>query len=209
MPERPFNPEAVRTDFGNGSTGFEWIYLRNPEPENYSYAVRKGTLALIGSKFSIFDIASPTFLGRRQAHFKFNATTLLDFNPKKENEEAGLLIEMTNKFNYRFVITKNGKNRKLRVLYSLDDLKGCAGETDLKPGAVRLRITGDKKNYNFQVAQGTDAFRSVGKLNVQFLSAEVTGGYNGVVLGIYASGNGEKSTTSAFYSWFDYEPLNN
>ena len=208
LPERPFNPQAVRTDFANGSTGFEWIYLRNPEPENYSYTARKGTLALIGSKFSIFDIASPTFLGRRQAHFNFNATTLLDFNPKKENEEAGLLIEMTNKFNYRFVISKNGKSRKLRVLYSLDDLKGCAGEVELKPGPVTLRITGDKKNYNFQVAQGTDAFRSVGKLNVQFLSAEVTGGYNGVVLGIYASGNGEKSTPPAFYSWFDYEPLN-
>ena len=144
-----------------------------------------------------------------QLCINFNVTTLIDFNPKKENEEAGLLIEMTNKFNYRFVISKNGNNRKLKVLYSLDDLKGCAGESDLKPGTVTLRITGDKKNYSFQVAQGTSAFRTVGKLNVQFLSAEVTGGYNGVVLGIYASGNGEKSSAPAFYSWFDYEPLNN
>ncbi|MEI8086472.1 MAG: glycoside hydrolase family 43 protein [Paludibacter sp.] len=208
LPLKPFPAKVVREDFNADKLGFEWISLRNPDTKNYSLSQHKGFLMLFGSKYSIFDIASPTFVGRRQAHFDFDATTLIDFTPKNENEEAGMLIEMTNRFHYQFVIDKKGNQRLLKVLYTLGDLKNTAGEVVLKPGLVSLRIKGDKKNYSFQYSQNNEPFQTVGKLNIQFLSAEVTGGYNGVVLGLYATGNGVESTSSAAYDWFDYE-INN
>ena len=205
---KPFLPNPVRDDFNSGKLGFEWISLRNPDVQNYSLTQRKGFLTLFGSKNSIFDVASPTFVGRRQAHFNFSATTLLDFSPKKENEAAGMLIEMTNRFHYQFVVVRKGSHRILKVIYTLGDLTNSAGEVVLKPCLVSLRIKGDKKNYSFEFSQNNEPFKKVGSLNVQFLSAEVTGGYNGVVLGLYATGNGLDSTTPAAYDWFDYEWTN-
>lgn len=205
LPLKPVIPKPVRDDFNAGKMGFEWISLRNPELQNYT--LNNGFLTLIGSKYSINDIASPTFIGRRQAHFNFTATTLIDFSPKKENEEAGLLIEMTNRFHYQFVIAKKGNQRLLKVIYTLGDLKNSSGEVVLKPGLVSLRIVGDKRNYTFQYAQNNEPFQTVGTLNIQFLSAEVTGGYNGVVLGLYATGNGVESSSTAVYDWFEYEGM--
>lgn len=207
LPLKPIEQKFVREYFNTGKLGFEWIYLRNPESKNYSFTQRKGFLTLFGSKVSIYDIASPTFLGRRQAHFNFHASTQLDFNPQKENEAAGMLIEMTNRFNYQFVILKKGNDRILKVIYTLGDLVNSAGEVVLKPGMVTLKIIGDKNNYSFQFSQNKETFQTVGTLNIQFLSAEVTGGYNGVVLGLYASGNGVESTVPAAYDWFEYEPF--
>ena len=40
----------------------------------------------------------------------------------------------------------------------------------------------------------------------RYLSTEVAGGFTGVYFGLYATGNGARSTTPAFYDWFEYEP---
>jgi alpha-N-arabinofuranosidase len=206
LPLKPFSKSAVRDEFNNQILGFEWVYLRNPELKNYSFNEKKGWLKLTGSKFSISEIESPTFLARRQEHFDFEAITLIDFSPKKENETAGLLIEMTNKFHYQFIIAKEKDKRVLKVIYTLGDLRATIAQIALKEGLVQLRIKGDKKDYAFQYSQGNDDFKTLATLNIQFLSAEVTGGYNGVLLGLYASGNGLESTSPAWFDWFDYDP---
>lgn len=203
LPLNPFTTKPFRENFNSDKFGFEFISLRNPETKNYTFS--NGFLKLTGSKYTIYDIESPTFIGRRQAHFNFTATTLIDFIPQMENEQAGMLIEMTNRFHYQFVITKRGNQRLLNVIYNLGDLKNSAGEVALKPGLVNLRIIGDKKNYTFQYSQNNETYQTVGRLNIQFLSAEVTGGYNGVILGLYATGSGFESTSTASYDWFDYE----
>jgi len=205
LPIQPLKVQAVREDFENKFRTFDWVHLRNPVGQNYSFSYKRGWIRLAGSKWSINELESPTFLARRQEHFNFSATTLLDFTPKKENEVAGMLVEMSNTFHYQFVVTNVKNKRMLKVLYTLGDLKATAAEIALKPGSVQLRISGDKKNYAFQYAQGNDAFKTLTTLNIQFLSAEVTGGYNGVLLGLYASGNGVESTAPAWFDWFDYE----
>lgn len=203
---KPFPAKPVREDFNSNKAGFEWVWLRNPDMKNYRFS--NGFLNLTGSKYSIYDVESPTFIGRRQTHFDFSATTAIDFNPKKENEQAGMLIEMSNRFHYQFVISKEGNKRLLKVIYTLGDLINTAGVAVLKAGDVKLRIKGDTKNYTFQYSQNDEPFQTVGTLNTRFLSAEVSGGYNGVVLGLYAAGNGSESTATAAYDWFDYEFAN-
>lgn len=32
------------------------------------------------------------------------------------------------------------------------------------------------------------------------------GGFTGVCIGMYATGNGQQSTSPAFFDWFNYEP---
>ena len=42
-------------------------------------------------------------------------------------------------------------------------------------------------------------------LDGRILSTDVAGGFTGVMLGPYATSNGQPSTTTAYFDWFDYE----
>ena len=186
--------------------GLEWIHLRNPVTENYSLTEQKGFLRLRGSEKNLFDVASPTFVARRQQHFDFTATASLEFDPQNSNEEAGLTLLMTNEHHYDFFVTQRGGQRVLVVKYNLELVQQTAAEIPLAPGAVQLRITGTKELYHFSFSQNGAAFREIAKVNTRYLGTEVTSGYNGVVIGLYATGNGKPCAAPADFDWFDYEP---
>ncbi len=196
---------TVTTNFDE-PLSYEWLYLRNPDSSNYSFTERKGWLSLKGSAFSLYDWESPTFIARRQQHFNFSASTLIDFNPAKPNEEAGLTVMMDNRFHYDFYIATNGKQRTLNLRYTLDSLNQLYKQIILPQGNITLQVTGDKRNYTFSYKHNS-VVTKVGTLNTRFLGTEVSGGYNGVVIGLYATGNGKPSTANAYLDWFEYQPL--
>ena len=201
----PFT-KTVKTDF-TVPPGFEWLYLRNPDSANYSLTDNIGWLRLKGSPYNIYDMESPTFIGRRQQHFDFSASTLIKFNPVKSNEEAGMTVMMNNRFHYDFYITTNGKQRILNLRYALDSLNQIYKQVIIPTGNVELQVTGDKKNYTFCYKMNDGDIIRIGSLNTRFLGTEVSGGYNGVVIGLYATGNGLKSNSEADFDWFEYRPL--
>lgn len=204
LPIQAFEKPTTKDNFDKGKMDFLWIHLRNPDPKNYSITERKGFLRLKGSALTLNDLASPTFIARRQQHFNFSASVNLDFNPKFTNEEAGLTLLMTNEHHYDFFIKKSGTKRVLVVKYKLELLGNTVAEIPLAPGDVQLRITGDKKLYYFSFSQGNRPFTEIAKLNTKFLGTEVTGGYNGVIIGMFATGNGKPSTSNADFDWFEY-----
>jgi xylan 1,4-beta-xylosidase len=206
LPLKPFPKKEVRDDFDSEKLGFDWIYIRNPITENYSFTEKKGVLRLKGGSANLFDVDSPTFLGRRQQHFNFDATTNIEFEPKNENEEAGLTLLMSNRHHYDFYIKKSGRKRVLVVKYNLELIKQTAVEIPLEKGAVKLRISGTKEFYTFSYTQGKNEFKEIAKVNTRYLGSEVTGGFTGVIIGMYATGNGKNSVANADFDWFDYEP---
>jgi len=203
---QPWPQRPTRDDFDKTELGLEWIHLRNPVAENYSLTERKGFLRLRGSEKNLFDVASPTFVARRQQHFDFTATASLEFEPKSENEEAGLTLLMTNEHHYDFFVTQRGHQRVLVVKYNLELIQQTAVEIPLAPGAAQLRITGTKEFYHFSFSQNGAAFREIAKVNTRYLGTEVTSGYNGVVIGLYATGIGKTGAATADFDWFEYEP---
>jgi alpha-N-arabinofuranosidase len=215
IPIQPFNYQStlslpfsapIKDDFEK-PLGFEWIYLRNPDSVNYSSTEHKGWLRLKGSKVSLYDWESPTFIARRQQHFNFSATTLLRFNPIESNEEAGVTVLMDNRFHYDFFITVKGTQRILNLRYTLDSLQQIDKKIILPKGDVELQVVGDKKNYTFYYSINNQTLTKVGSLNTRFLGTEVSGGYNGVVIGLYATGNGLMAKAPADFDWFEYKPL--
>lgn len=201
----PFLSEPVKEEFNTPELAHCWLFLRNPDMACYSLSERKGFMRLYGNHYAIDDLESPTFLGRRQQHFDFIAETCLDFVPLQVKEEAGMLIEMKNDAYFKYtIIRKNGK-RILQLVYRLKSLRQTVVEQELPDGIVYMRITGDKELYRFSWSSDGKSYNDSGKLEISFLSAEVMGGYNGVVLGMYASGNGMKSLNPADFDYFLYE----
>lgn len=203
-PQHPM--QNMPDSFDGDELPLHWIHLRNPKPSNYSLSERKGCLRLRGAAETLGDVASPTFVARRQQHFDFQATTRLDFDPLAENEEAGLTLLMTNEHHYDFFIARRGEQRVLVVKYTLETIQQIAAEIPLVDGAVDLRILGTKPYYYFSFAQYSEPFRQIAKVNTRYLATEVTGGYNGVVIGLYATGNGRACVAVADFCGFEYLP---
>lgn len=206
LPLQPWPTLPLREDFDSEALGFQWMYLRNPVAENYSLTERKGFLRLRGSEKSLFDIASPTLIARRQQHFDFTATASLEFDPQTEDEEAGVTLLMTNEHHYDCFVTRRDGCRVLVVQVNLELIRHIAAEVPLAAGPVQLRITGTREVYHFSFSQDGAPFQEVARVNTRYLGTEVTGGYNGVVIGLYATGNGLPCATPVDFDWFDYEP---
>jgi alpha-N-arabinofuranosidase len=202
---QPFGTSVI-TNFDK-PIGFEWLYLRNPDSSNYSLSERVGYLRLKGAATSLYDLDSPTMIARRQQHFDFTASASIDFNPKQSNEEAGLTIMMDNHFHYDVFISEVNGKRVINLRYTLDALNQVIKQMPLPDGAIEIIVKGDKKVYTFYYKESNGTAVEIGKLNTRFLGTEVSGGYNGVIIGLYATGNGKPSTSITDIDWFKYEPI--
>ncbi len=201
LPLFPAKPAPVRDDFSPPQLAFEWNYLRNPGRANYALTERPGFLMLKGSEVTLNENGSPTFIGRRQQHIDFTATTLLDFTPSANNEEAGITALMNDRYHFDLVKSKG----KLTLRYRLGAISHTEKVVNIGNGPLYLRVTGEAKYLHFSYSANGKDFTPLGKADTNLISTETAGGFTGVYIGLFTTGNGKKSQTKAWFDWFDYE----
>ncbi len=194
----------ARTNFNEDNPGLEWNYIQIPEESNYSLSDRPGYLRLKGTARTINCNSSPTFIGRRVTDLDFSATTKIEFNPLAENEEAGIIL-LNNGMHFDLMVIEEAEKRYLQVKLKFGSIVYKSEKVEIRPGAVSLRIKGETSTYSFQYAQGDDDFKEIEKVNSRYLSTETAGGFTGVYVGLYATGNGKQSEAAADFDWFEYK----
>jgi alpha-N-arabinofuranosidase len=212
LPARPWPASPVRTDF-DAPLGPEWNFLRNPRPESYSLDARPGWLTLRGGAIGPGDAGSPTWVARRQQHLAARAAALLDFVPGREGDEAGISVYMNPTHRYEIGIGRTGAKRRVflrqRVGPYLEAVTASAAIEGTEPVVLRVDATPDEYAFSYGLAPAgipdDAASRPLGKALTRYLSSEVAGGFTGVYLGLYATGNGQPSSIPAQFDWFDYE----
>ncbi|MCJ7446518.1 MAG: glycoside hydrolase family 43 protein [Bacteroidales bacterium] len=203
LPLKPFSAKPARIDFDSDKLGLEWNYIRYPVSGNYSLTSREGFLRLKGSEQTIEDRKSPVFTGRRVQDLYFTATTQVEFTPGKANEEAGMIL--LNNGSHFDILVKQSKGKRVVVgRLRFGSVIHESEEAVLKPGPVKLIIKGERSTFTFLYAQGNDAPKEIIKVMSRYLSSETVGGFTGVYVGLYATGNGKACTASADYDWFEY-----
>lgn len=55
-------------------------------------------------------------------------------------------------------------------------------------------------------SQGNDPLKEIQKADPKFLSSETAGGFTGLYVGLYSTGNGKPCKAVADYDWFEYSP---
>ncbi len=182
-----------------------WNFLRNPDEASWSLKKKPGSLTLTGNSHTLDEAASPAFIGRRQQHFSCITTVNLDFNPAADNETAGITVLMNEKHHYDLYIQKEGNDRYIVLRYRIGSLKHIEKKAKLPSGPVQLRINAEQLLYTFSyLPAGASDFIPFGSMETRYLSSEVAGGFTGVYLGMFASGNGKTSTSPACFDWFEY-----
>lgn len=204
LPLNPLAPRPERTDFNTDKLELEWNYLRYPVLANYSLSERTGFLRLKGSGQTIEDRKSPTFVGRRVQHLSFTASTKVEFNPSKANEEAGLII-LNNGAHFDILVKRSAGKRVVVARLRFGNVIHESEPVILKPGPVILTIRGERTNFRFTCQQGSDKPKELITAMSRYLSSETVGGFTGLYAGLYSTGNGSACTNWADYDWFEYK----
>jgi alpha-N-arabinofuranosidase len=112
---------------------------------------------------------------------------------------------MNESHHYDLYIQKEGNDRFIVLRYRLGSLKHIEKMAKLPSGPVQLRIHAEQLAYTFSyLPAGAPEFIPLGSLETRYLSSEVAGGFTGVYLGMFASGNGKISVSAAGFDWFEY-----
>lgn len=203
LPQTSPSPRPERTDFRKQKPGPEWVYLRNPKTENYTTS-SKG-LILKATTATLDGMESPSFIGRRQEHIGFTATTSVALKSADEGDEAGLTVFMEHHSHYDLCIRQqaNGK-RSLLLRYRLGELTHTEKEIEIPQGKIQLRVQGNNELYTFSYSTDGKTFHELDAMNTQYLSTETAGGFTGVILGMYATSASESSKGKAEFEYFDY-----
>jgi len=211
LPPHPFPAPPVRTEF-DAPLGPEWNHLRHPDRASYSLDTRPGWLTLRGEAVSLGAEASPTWVGRRQEHLSCRVATLLDFVPGRDGEEAGISLYMNPDHRYEIAVGRaNGRRQvfvRQRVGPRLEAITASLPIDGEEPVLLQVDATPEEYAFSFGIAgsgRPQAATAPLGKARARYLSSEVAGGFTGVFIGLYSTGNGQASPVPAHFDWLDYE----
>ena len=203
MGPRP-GPVSSRTFFDR-PLGPEWIYVRNPERENYSLSAKPGYLTLRGSETALGQVAPQTFIGRRQEDFKARVRCAMEFSPALENEEAGLCLRANDENYCQIALGRTGGQWTVFVRTVLKS--EAVVRASFSGGGARayLEIAGDESRYRFSWSEDGEQWRVLAEASASDVSPEKIKSFTGAVIGMYATGNGKPCETPAYFEWFEYQ----
>ncbi|RKL65519.1 glycoside hydrolase 43 family protein [Salipaludibacillus neizhouensis] len=199
-------PWLERDDFNCESLATVWNFYRNPLESSWSLTEQQGFLTLYGQSCTLNDLESPTFVGRRQQHFNCEVSTLMEFSPTEEGEEAGLTVFMNE--NYHYDIAKMIQKGQTIILFRcrVGSLWKVVKEILYDEPSVVLKIKATDTSFTFSYATPTGEEKVIGSGETSLLSTQIAGGFTGLYFGLYATGNGKCSTAPAHFDYFQYVP---
>ena len=179
-----------RDEFDGATLPMHWVTIRRPGEGWLDLTSAPGALTLHARNAGFEPAALPAFVGRRQQHVDFSASTAMTWVPANEGDRAGIVAFQNDKFYYFLAVARvNGAN-----VVQLEKRAGDAGTIvatlPLPPGAgatTYLRIDGHAGSYDFSYATTPGAWVSVARgADGKILSTRVAGGFVGAMLGLYA-----------------------
>ncbi|MCD8384953.1 MAG: glycoside hydrolase family 43 protein [Clostridiales bacterium] len=182
--------QILRTEdsFENTLWGLDWLYLRHPHPERYSLS--PGRAVLLGSNATLSDGGSPTFLGIRQREFWGRARCHFSL----DSGEGGLVVYMSEDFHYALALRRLGGCWEALLRLNVGGIRHVEGRIPMPEGEGDVEIDFSPERYRFFVRQGETAVL-LGAAPTLLLSSEVAGGFTGVLLGLYATGDNRAEFT--------------
>ncbi|KAB8131019.1 glycoside hydrolase family 43 protein [Gracilibacillus oryzae] len=194
--------------FEDEQLDLKWTMLRTPKEEFYSLNDRKGYLSLKLKPQEITELDNPSFIGRRQQHINFAASTAMEFTPKSDNEVAGMVLLQSNEYHFRFVYTKAGDKKVIKLVKCVGGMEEVLNELPIDASRIYLKVEALGQDYSFYYGMSPSNYQPLLKdVDGRILSTDIAGGFVGAVIGLYGSSKNAPSDNKVHYDWFEYRGL--
>ncbi len=163
----------------------EYTFIR--EYDENKYKITDNSIKMIASESPFKKGTLPTFIGIRQSAFN----TVVTCDIEGDADEAGVSVYMDDMHHYD--IYKNSDN-KVYVRRHIGDVEQISGGIAVN-GKARVKIDSNAYTYTFSIVDDSDNYVLVETATTKYVSTEVTSGFTGVVIGMYADGEAGKTAT--------------
>lgn len=174
-------------NFTSANLDYRWVGLRT-DPKDIVTIGKKGGLKMVTYASNIKEVKPISALFYRQQHARFSAQTTVNFKPKSDNDLAGLTCYQSERFNYVFGITKEGK-KDILILARTERGKTtiiAKTEVDAKQ-PITLYVDGMDNDYKFNYSVGGEVMNLGGTVSGDILSTNRAGGFTGAMIGLYTT----------------------
>lgn len=172
-------------NFSKKALGFEWVSLRSGDSPFYQ--LTQAGIELQALNIKLDSLAQPAFLGRRQQHTHFNAST--EFELPAQQTSAGIVALQSETAHYYFGVKPGAKGLEIFIEQANKKSPKVIYHKRVKELAqpINLRIEGDAGKIHFSYKNSQGKYKYVLKnADAKMLSTEVAGGFVGTLLGIHA-----------------------
>ena len=128
------------------------------------------------------------------------------FPARQANEEAGLTFFMNERHHFDCFITRRADQLRLIVRRCADDLQVEVADIPLESATVTVEVDTNPWAYEWFLISADGERMQIAKAQNRMLSLQVAGGFIGVMIGLYASGNGRANREAARFDFIQYSP---
>ena len=194
--------EAWTDVFDGGSLQHQWN-TRGNLPDN-SWSMENG-LKLTGNAADLNSVMEPPVLiGCRQKHKDCKVSVHFSFEPTRDGEEAGITIFMNEQFHYDLFKAKQNDQQVIVLRKQIGDIQHIEKVIAVSTveGTIFIEATPEKYTWFYQENGGKRI--ELGSGEARLLAKEIAGGFTGVYIGMYATGNGRPAESDAIFHSFTY-----
>jgi alpha-N-arabinofuranosidase len=199
LPRQPAPPVptsgnfTVRDEFDGPALPPYWQVIRTPRVTTYDLTSVPGALTLYARPVGLETTGIPSFVGRRQQHQRFEASTEMRFQPARDGEKAGIIAFQNELYYYLLSVARVGGKTVVQLEKHAgrqpDSSSSVIASASVDAGRpIRLKIRGRADRYDFLFAEGSGAWKTLAAdQDGRILSTAVAKGFVGTMLGLYAT----------------------
>jgi len=193
---------TVRDEFDAPALPMHWVTIRGPclssgaKSRDLLFGFcdltsTPGSLTLRARAAGFEATATPSFVGRRQQHREFSASTAMTYVPASEGDKAGMVAFQNDKFYYFLSLARvNGQTVVQLEKHAGPGTGSIVATAPVKldgNSPIHLRIRGQGATYDFSYALRPEEWTTLyDKADGTILSTKVAGGFVGAMLGLHA-----------------------
>ncbi len=182
--------------------GDEFLFLRNPEEGMYKLVKNEGLYLRFGRQ-TLKEIASPSFVAVRQQHHEFLVKAGFCIDNLASGRKAGVALVQSDQYQLRMEVS-DGQTEVILCEGGSDKTVGTGSVTghDI---SLFLKVEGLLATVGMEVDGKEQVL--VREMDIRSLSTEVSGGFVGCCIGLYAVAEGQNSGAceeSVLYRSFSY-----
>ena len=199
LPWTPVKQEPAKDEFDADKLASKWYFVRIPTSKFYELKNGQLTLSLLPEV--VDSLVNSAMIIQKTQHHSFIATTKMNFQTNKANEQAGLIYYRTANGYYSLMKEKGGIVLTRRVM----------GESTVVQRVpytnkdVYLKVVAQGLDVQFSYGESTENMQSIGTAQkLDNIADNKMNKFNGPGIGIYATSNGILSKNKAVFDWFEY-----